>query len=412
MNNQEILKYLKGKGIDTSIRKNSNLKNATHIYKKYDNTYRLRPDVDFESADFVYNKNSVNTTKFSIILLTEWIRYVKKGGYLIIEFEKNSLLNDTKIYKIHEKYLSRFSKIVFEEKQGKSMNIVFQKTKSQLVKGDDMDKWTFGIITAGKRNEWVRQFIESVRAQNVPHYEIIIVGTWNDPELKDKHDIKYIHFTQKDDKGWITKKKNIAFKKAKYNNVLILHDRFFLDKDWYSGMKKYGNSWDAIFFPIIDKKGFEYVHWSVWGKGLMPIGYADIKDWGEDYYAGGTFMAIKRDLFNKVPLDENRFWAEQEDGEHGLRFTNNGHIMRANPYSKLHTTVTYIYDAPVYKFDNKKYGKTVEHRGKKWVYIQPIVDVLTRTFGVGFLRARRKASIFLKKYIKSVSAPESGGKRA
>lgn len=407
----ETQKYLEGKGLDTSIRKNSKLKNATYIKKPYDNTYRLHPDVDFESLDFVYNKDSVNTTKFSIILLTEWIRYIKKGGFLVVEFEENSLLNKRRLHKIYNKYLSRFSKIVFEEKQGKTVKIVFQKIKSQLVKGDSIDKWTFGVITLGKRNEWVRQFIQSVREQNVPQYEIIIVGTWNDTELKDKHDIKYIHFTQKDDKGWITKKKNIAFKKAKYNNVLILHDRFFLGKDWFSGMKKYGNSWDAIFFPIIDKKGFEYVHWSVWGKGLMPIGYADIKDWGEDYYAGGTFMAVKRDIFNRVPLDENRFWAEQEDGEHGLRFTKNGYIIRANPYSKLHTTVTYIYDAPVYKFDNKKYGKTIEHRGKKWLYIQPIVDMLTRTFDLPFLRYRRKFSLMLKKYISKVNAPEAGGKR-
>ena len=403
--------YFKGKGLDTSIRKNSKLKNALHIHKEYDNTYRLHPDVDFESFDFVYNKDSVNTTKFSIILLAEWIRYVKKGGYLVVEFTENSLLSNKKIHKIYNKYLSKFSKIVFEEKKGKSLFIALQKTKSQLVKGDSTDKWTFGIITVGKRNEWVRKFISSVREQNIPHYEIIIVGTWNDPEV-DKKDITYIHFTQKDDKGWITKKKNIAFKKAKYNNVLILHDRFYLDKNWYSGIKKYGNSWDGIFFPIIDKNGKEYVHWSVWGHGLLPIGYADIRDWGEDYYAGGTFMAIKKSAWIYAPLNEKLFWNDQEDSEHGLRFTKNGFIIRACPRTKIHTTVTYIDDAPVYQHNNKKLGKPIEYRSFKWKIIQPSIDTMTRIFGLPFLRSRRKLSLWLKKHFKTNTGQEAGGKRS
>lgn len=55
-------------------------------------------------------------------------------------------------------------------------------------------------------------------------------------------------------------------------------------------------------------------------------------------------MTVKRELFNKVPLEENRFWAEQ------------------------------------------KYGKIIEHRGKKWIYIQPAVDVMTRLFGASSLK--------------------------
>ncbi len=406
-----IDKNLKGKGINTSIKQTKVCKNVKHIFKEYNNTYRLNPDVDFESLDFIYNENSVNTTKFAIILLTEWTRYLKKGGKLILKFEENKLLNEKKLVRIYEQLLSKNMKILEKENSKKSVVYVFQKTSSQFIKNDSIDKWTFGIITVGKRNEWVRQYIKSIREQKIPKYEIIIVGTWNDPAV-DKKDIRYISFNQKDNKGWITKKKNILYEHAKYNNVFILHDRFFLDKNWYTGIKKYGNSWDAIFFPIIDKNKKEYVHWSMWGHGFLPIGYADIRDWGEDYYCGGTFMAMKKHVWKEVKWNEKLYWCEQEDSEFGLRLTKKGFIMRANPYAKIHTLASHINDAPIYKYNNQKLGKCVEYRSKKWVIIQPIVDILTRITGTPFLRIRIAISRFLKKHTKiKVMGQDAGGKR-
>lgn len=410
MVNIDVRSICNGLGIDTSMRKSKRISNAKFTPGVYNNLYTLYPDVEFESLDFVYNENSINKTKFSIVLLTEWVKYLKVGGSLVVVFNSNKLLNGKRMHRIFEQFLSKNMKLVHEENNDDEWLFVFEKKKPRLIDSDSLDKWTFGIITVGKRNEWVRQFIESVRDQKIPHYEIIIVGTWNDDSVN-KQDIKYIHFNKQDDKGWITKKKNIIFQHAKYNNVLVLHDRFFLDKNWYKGMQQYGNYWDGLFFPIIDKTGYEYVHWSVWGHGFLPIGYADIKDWDEDYYAGGTFMAIKKNIWKKVKLNEKLFWADQEDAEYGLRFTKAGYLMRPNKSAKLHTAVTYLYDAPVYQYDAKKLGKPIEHRSRKWIIIQPIVDILTRTLGVPFLRLRRKLSLFLKKYIKVVAAPESGGKR-
>ncbi len=141
--------FLQGKGLDTSHKTTKTLKNTKHIYKPYDNTYRLHPEVDFESRDFVYNVNSINSTKFTIILLTEWARYVKNKKYLVITFTENSLLTRRKIKNIFEKYLSTHFKIVFDQKNGKTVTIVFQKIKSQAIKNDSIDKWTFGIIRTG-----------------------------------------------------------------------------------------------------------------------------------------------------------------------------------------------------------------------------------------------------------------------
>jgi len=404
---QSIEYYIKGQGLDTSTESKIDKK---HLFKSYNNLYSLHPEIKFESLDFIYNEDSINTTKFSIILLNEWVKYLKVNGYLIVSFKENNHLNNKKMNMIYEKYLKRHLNLVEHKQNNDEHTFIFSKHSKYLPDNDSIDKWTFGMITVGKRNEWVKLFITSIRSQKIPHYEIIVVGTWNDPEIMGK-DITYIPFSEKDDKGWITKKKNIVFENAKYNNVLILHDRFYLDKDWYVNLKKCGNYWDGLVFPIIDKTGFEYSHWGVWSHGLLPIGYADIKDWGEDYYAGGTFMAIKKNLWEKVKLNEKLFWNDQEDADFGLRFTKEGFVTRGISDAKLHTTVTYFNDAPVYEYDDQKLGKPIEYRSAKWKVIQPAIDVCTRVVGLPFLRTRKKASLFLKRFTNKVSAPESGGSR-
>ncbi|HLD80379.1 MAG TPA: hypothetical protein VJA40_00025 [archaeon] len=392
-------RFVFGKGIDTSINPFLPKKTAKHVFREYNNLYHLYPELEFESLDFVYNQDSVNASKFPVVLLTEWMKYVKPKGYLVLKFTENKHLDKKELDRIFKQFLSRYSKVVLESKTGDEWSVVFQKTKSLLVKGDSVDKWTFGVPTIGKRIDWLRAFITSIREQKIPHYEIIIVGTWNDPELMGP-DIKYIHFTEKDDKVWVTRKKNIVYENAKYENVFVLHDRFKLDKGWFKGMKRYGNVWDALFFPIIDKNGEEYVHWGVWGKGIERIGYLDIRDWREDYFVGGAFAAMKKRVWEKAKHNEERFWAEQEDAEQQLRVTQAGYVIRATPYSKTHTFIAFPKDAPRYSFDDQKLGRAFEPRGAHWIAPQIMIDVATRVIGLPYLRWRRKISLAIRNRVK------------
>jgi tRNA A37 methylthiotransferase MiaB len=74
--------------------------------------------------------------------------------------------------------------------------------------------FTFGIITTGK-DEYIQKIVDSIHSQKIPHYEIIVVGKCN---IKDPY-LYNVPFDEKCRKAWITKKKNIICKMAKYENI-------------------------------------------------------------------------------------------------------------------------------------------------------------------------------------------------
>ena len=78
--------------------------------------------------------------------------------------------------------------------------------------------FTFGIITGGSQNhredteenlvvERIKKIISTIDLQNIPNYEIIIVGGPN--QYENINNLRHVPFDDKRYFGWITKKKNI-----------------------------------------------------------------------------------------------------------------------------------------------------------------------------------------------------------
>ena len=160
--------------------------------------------------------------------------------------------------------------------------------------------WTFGIITRGTRQDNVETFIKSVRAQNIPDYEIIVVGG---PEpIHDGYDTVHVPFMEQDDKGWITRKKNIIGDLASYHNILIAHDDVELKPDWYEIVK------DETF----DVANFVYYN----EDGSRSMG--EYATYDGQQYIGGSIIAFTASVFDKVQWNENLFFAEEEDVKYSL----------------------------------------------------------------------------------------------
>ena len=120
----------------------------------------------------------------------------------------------------------------------------------------------------------MRCIVESIRKQNIPEYEIIIIGgpkvttgrhTFS---LHNRPDIVHIPFDEEsgivgkgkqwcDEQmikqgGWITKKKNIITQEAKYDNIVYFHDYHAFMPGWYEGYLKFGDEWDVCMNVIQD----------------------------------------------------------------------------------------------------------------------------------------------------------------
>jgi hypothetical protein len=184
--------------------------------------------------------------------------------------------------------------------------------------------FTFGIITDGSQPERLAAIFKSIEQQNIPNYEILVVGGKNIV----RHNVTHIPFEETTEKAWITKKKNLVTQNAIYENIVYLHDYFALDKDWYKGWLQFGNDFevainkvwmleedtiyrhaDWMINPYDYWKVFPEWHWTNWDVGL-PY---DTRGLEKIQYISGGYWLAKKAFMERFPLDEKLFWGDSED---------------------------------------------------------------------------------------------------
>lgn len=353
-----IAEYLFGKGIDVSREHTS--KEAEHRYVEPGNLYLLRNETGVEVFDYLYSNGTINESKYFRILLYEWFIVVKKDGYICLEFEDNEILNSETLKKeisLLNIYRGRH-RIVHDGCSGRPKTLVIQKTESCRRDENELLSWTFGIVTNGKRKDFIMKSIDSIRALNIPNYEIILCGTF-DGELGD--DTRYIPFSEKDDRGWITRKKNIICENASYENIVVIHDRINFPMDWHIGIKRWGNYFDVmscyIYYPSVNTLK---LNWDTMGFYSTPeklnrldslSASLDPTDWDRHAIIGGPIIILKKTIWQQAKWDESLYWGDFEDIELSHRQSKKGVLLRFNPYLKV---VSEIVTVPLMNFSYKK----------------------------------------------------------
>ena len=327
----------------------SSTKTKLAINQLYHPTGKFKTDF----YDEVYLEDDLNKTKFVPILLKEWFYLLKKDGYMVIDYKPNTICDKQKLEQAMNWLWKGKYEIIAHDYIDLRLRFVCRKIVRTQIDKDDINKWTFGIITNGKVAQWIDQIIRSIREQKIPHYEIIVCGTYLDRQEKD---VKCIPFNLRDDKGWITKKKNLIVKNAKFENICMLHDRIVLAKNWYKGMKKWGNcfenlgcrqlfnnqrvnDWVASHYFIKNKEGEKFSFESS----------VDYRDWYPDIWFLGQLNIFKKSIITKNNLwwDETLYYGEREDYQFSKNLNDNGFIHRFNGYSSV-ITLTNKYVDPTW----------------------------------------------------------------
>lgn len=189
-------------------------------------------------------------------------------------------------------------------------------------------KFTFGIITGGN-NELVNKIIDSIEKQNIPEYEVIVVGG----DIIDRINTKHILFDEGQKKMWITRKKNLVTKNAKYDNVVYMHDYVELSDNWYNGYLEFGDDFKVCMNQIKNSNDKRYRDWVLWYRDLYPavsdvvtkdeiqniiktaqvILPYDIIHLSKYMYISGAYWVAKKDVMLEFPLNENLVWGAGED---------------------------------------------------------------------------------------------------
>lgn len=193
--------------------------------------------------------------------------------------------------------------------------------------------FTFGIITIDSNYDNVMKIIDSIEEQNIPNYEIIVVGGL----FINRKNTTHINFNEYIKHMWITKKKNIITQLAKYDNIVYMHDYIKLEKNWYEGHLTFGDDFDILMDKMLNADNTRWRDWTLWN---LPNGIKyrmlpyDIDHMNKYIYISGAYWIAKKNIMLEYPLDERLCWGQGEDVDWSIRVRNK-YKFKMNIYSEV-----------------------------------------------------------------------------
>lgn len=289
------------------------------VYKQYN----IRPETLSKVAvEFVLQREELS--RFIIKELDVLLRVGGTFEIIIVDSKSHSSYVRSRDQVKYEFSVSTNGRYVLIEAiklvDGKILKLIYRKTRPSLPEIDSIDKWTFGIITNGMKNEKVNDLVNSIIRQNIPEYEILICGPY-----PFANNYRGISLTVLDDivlhddiRAPVAAKKNRIIARARFNNLCILHDRFLLPDDWHAKFKEYGNYFDCLCLPTIDKAGNRFnVDWMAFSCPLTQTAKRNrsmrYSSWSPEVIMQGGVLVGKKSLMEKFGLDERLHWEEMED---------------------------------------------------------------------------------------------------
>jgi len=245
-------------------------------------------------------------------------------------------------------------------------DVTYEKVAKLPAEGDDdLDSWTFGIPVGPEDATVLNAVVKRILEIDIPNKEIILCGTPGK---------NFAYFDQVRIVGeditvppvQICKKKNRLATEAKYNNLVILHDRVFLPKHFGEMVRRYGPRYplmtlQSMFFD--NRVSMHPRRYSDYGLAMKEIAqglqglhrasgasvsiapsiFTEIERTGfcfgspmrftkDKSYPTGSLYVCRKEVWNAYPLDEALFWVEFEDIEQGIRAGKAGVPTRINPF--------------------------------------------------------------------------------
>lgn len=212
--------------------------------------------------------------------------------------------------------------------------------------------WTFAVMTLGNKEKEVEKFCSSIRdIDNKFKHQILILGP-RSPKYE-KYKVDYIADIEKfnnDKYSRICDKKNLIIENAKNQNLLICHDRYYLDKNFLEGFDKYGYDFDflsvdtiyedkEIWFPHFVKMS-NFVHEFEWNKERYLFRNTDYtkNNSFDNVFINGGLMIFKRDVVKDIRFNNCMFHHQIEDVEISKEFAKHHLPPKVNMYSRVITT--------------------------------------------------------------------------
>ena len=292
--------------------------------------FNLKPET-FDEIDVFHVLDK--SLKIRLIIKELDVLLRKEGVFRIISSMSLSgkNLNHANYFRSKSQIKSEFSlstfgryNLIYEKHNGFKSFFEYKKRLNTLSLNDSIDKWSFGIITNGAKMSQVEALIDSIIIQKIPNFEIIVCG----PHKTTKSNVKIISDVKSmDTRAPINTKKNKLISNFNFENIVLLHDRFIFPENWFLKMKNYGNYFEVLQIPNLDKNLNRVNDW-IYYKGLPntlkfmvngSLPYDTLSN--HTVIPGGLYLGKKK-FFKLFPLLNYLHWDEMED----IVFSKNLHL--------------------------------------------------------------------------------------
>ena len=164
---------------------------------------------------------------------------------------------------------------------------------------------SFVITTNNKRPEQLKSVVKAIHYQNIPQYEIILVGV----PPKENNNIfnnncYSLDASESAKKGLLGDMRNRACETAGNENLVLLDDDMILSKDWYKNLLNYKQKFDILTSQVRLPDGTRF--WDHCCFQSRTKGHSILEEYETDdnlYMSGGQAWVMKQHVFEKAKWD-------------------------------------------------------------------------------------------------------------
>jgi hypothetical protein len=198
------------------------------------------------------------------------------------------------------------------------------------------ESWSVCYITSGSSLEQINKTARNlVDCDNI---EILVAGP-KSISTNIEENIKFIEFADEGRSARIAIKKNVLASHAKGSNLLLLHDRYLVDKDFFESFAKFGYDYGVVapkqFFAESQKTYPGMLTFE--GPLIKRVENVIIDD---KMWVNGGCIVVKKEIFEKISLNSFLSWGEAEDIEWAQRLLLSGVTPRISKEAALLTVDT------------------------------------------------------------------------
>lgn len=251
------------------------------------------------------------------LYLDELVRFVGAEGRIVFRYTQSADVTLVHLKRHFGRHPMLDAEVEFETQEKQVYQTVFRIRRKHVDAYESRD-WTFAILTVGARKNNVVEYLRSIRARDPERrHEILICGpraaeyepfgpVYNERQYSTK-------FTD------ICAKKNDLAELATMPNLLIVHDRYKLDDNFFEGFEDYGYDFDFLSVRQRYECGTEFPAYATLSKERhsftwdAPIVLADVNRVYPLSFLNGGLLAFKTHALRQLPFNELLFWNQAED---------------------------------------------------------------------------------------------------